>query len=87
MFYCEACQKKNNWVKASPRSYGHCEICNEPGDCYDVPSSYLPALPKNVMDIEDAVRLVSTVIHKQGDNEDNDAWDFIINRLSDEEKK
>ena len=50
MFYCEDCQKKNNWPKGLlglPTSWGHCEICRVVGGCYDVPSKWLSNKKEN----------------------------------------
>lgn len=41
MFYCEKCQKKNNWPDSLAKSSGRCEICGEDALCNDVPSSEL----------------------------------------------
>jgi len=42
MFYCKECQKERNWPESMLISFGPCEICNKTGECYDVPSKYLP---------------------------------------------
>ena len=41
MFYCEECQKKNDWPEGFRQSYGRCESCGVTAGCYDVPSSCL----------------------------------------------
>lgn len=42
MFYCKACQLKNNWPDSWSGSYGKCEVCGKPSLCYDVHHSRLP---------------------------------------------
>lgn len=42
MFYCDTCQKKNNWPTSITRSQGKCESCGEVGSCHDVHHSCLP---------------------------------------------
>ncbi len=42
MFYCEKCQKKNDWPVAMMRSRGRCEVCGDAAVCYDVHHSQLP---------------------------------------------
>lgn len=42
MFYCEACQERTGWPQSLSRSSGRCEVCEEAGLCYDVPSGALP---------------------------------------------
>jgi hypothetical protein len=48
MFYCEACQKEKNWPEGISRSLGKCEMCDKRAVCYDVPSRFLPAPPKQI---------------------------------------
>jgi len=45
MFYCRTCQRKNGWPQSFTHSYGRCEVCKKPADCYDIPSSQLGAIP------------------------------------------
>jgi hypothetical protein len=45
MFFCKACQMKNQWPESMALSYGKCEVCNKSATCFDVASSHLP-LPK-----------------------------------------
>jgi hypothetical protein len=42
MFFCEACNKRNEWPGIIPMSTGPCEICGTVAACYDIPSSALP---------------------------------------------
>lgn len=43
MFYCEKCEKKNNWPFSMCKSFGTCEMCGANDvACNDVPSSSLP---------------------------------------------
>lgn len=38
MFYCNDCAKKRGWIYNAPtQSYGSCELCNQIGNCNDVP--------------------------------------------------
>lgn len=43
MFYCEQCRIANEWPTGIFKSRGPCEICGNVRDCYDRPSSSLPA--------------------------------------------
>lgn len=43
MFYCEPCRLKNEWPTSFAVSYGPCELCKKQANCYDRPSSSLPA--------------------------------------------
>lgn len=45
MFFCQACQEKNDWPGILAYSYGTCEVCGDKAACYDVPSKFLP-MPK-----------------------------------------
>ena len=53
MFYCDACQRQNEWPEGFLRSYGPCEVCGKPSNCSDVPSSWLPS-PKRQSTIKTA---------------------------------
>lgn len=48
MFICEPCLEKNfnNW--SLYKSRGKCEVCDEVGDCHDIPSSRLDEKVKTV---------------------------------------
>jgi hypothetical protein len=50
MFYCEKCRVKADWptgLRGFPSSLGVCEVCDKGSqECYDVPSSILPAPKK-----------------------------------------
>jgi hypothetical protein len=53
MFFCEACEKANNWPNSIFKSYGKCEICDKVGECNDVPSKYLPVVKRKLkLDID-----------------------------------
>jgi hypothetical protein len=42
MFYCDNCQKENNWPKSIMRHYGPCEQCGVQSNCNEVKSDLLP---------------------------------------------
>jgi len=48
MFFCESCRKKNKWPGLYFVSFGNCEICKKPSDCYDIKSSELPIPGKHI---------------------------------------
>jgi len=45
MFFCEPCRAKNKWPESLARSLGQCEVCHQPANCFDIPSSRLPDPP------------------------------------------
>lgn len=41
MFFCEECNRANDWPGIRLSSWGTCEVCGRSDACYDVPSKYL----------------------------------------------
>lgn len=53
MFFCEECEKRNEWPNSLFKSFGRCEVCGKAARCNDVPSKYLPVpKPKPVLDLD-----------------------------------
>ena len=45
MFYCQVCADTKGWPEGFSLSYGPCEICGKPRQCWSIPSKFLP-IPK-----------------------------------------
>lgn len=50
MFYCERCRGERGWPSAVPKSFGHCELCNEVGVVYDYPMRLLIEYEQDIRD-------------------------------------
>lgn len=56
MFYCNKCAEERGYPESIGKSRGKCEICGEITDCNDVPSNFLPPLPKPELTVLDVIK-------------------------------
>ncbi len=67
MFFCDDCEQEYQLPISISRSYGRCEMCGNPGMCYDVPSKYLSGA--NVSEKKTpAEKLAQQLKGKEGDD-------------------